>query len=743
VRILRRDTRHPAIDLMQDTSATYAPSSRRVEVRIHGTACLAGALVAFAAGSLSAQTAPDAASGLVEPDTVTYVLPPVHVSVVVAEQVTHTPGAAAIFGLADYQQLRPYTMHDVLDFVAGVRTIEDDILALHPGIGVRGAPPRRSRKTLLLEDGVPINLSSYLDAGSRYTPPMERLERVEVLKGAGQLIHGPLNNHGIVNFRNRRAGPEPETTFEVSGGELHSFRRHALHSRRIGPTGMVFAYTGMNADGTFDVETHQFDDFFGSVEWEVDSRHDVAASLTHYRMRTDGYDESNLTPAQFALHPRGKLVLGEGREFNNTAVDYLKGALVHDYDAGGWLRLSTRLFATELDRPRFQTRGVAPTSGGVMEGRVRTYRTGGIESRFEFGQFDGLGATHAIQAGLRHERHAFDDARPVGRPGEVLNERQRGNVFAVAGVDGYTRNGRLTTYGAMAFSGFVQDAVRVRDWLLIPGVRLESYTQTRAIDFWPGNADEGGSESDRHTLILPGVSALYHGFGETQVYAGLHRGYAPASARTEEFPLEPETGVNGQVGVRSTALRGISLDLAAFYNRIRNTLIRDHVDSFGDALFVNSADSRVYGLDVGVSVNSAAYTVSSMGLFGQLAYNYSRSEFTTAALAGNRVPEVPEHAGSVTFGVEQGERWQVSATVSHFGQFYSDKENTLELQADGGLVPSRTLLSARVGYSLPMAPATLWVQGRNLTDRLYISDVQDGLRPGAPRSIMGGVNVTF
>lgn len=43
--------------------------------------------------------------------------------------------------------------------------------------------------------------------------------------------------------------------------------------------------------------------------------------------------------------------------------------------------------------------------------------------------------------------------------------------------------------------------------------------------------------------------------------------------------------------------------------------------------------------------------------------------------------------------------------------------------------------------SQPMT--TLWVQGRNLSDKLYVSDHENGMRPGPERSVMAGVTVRF
>jgi Fe(3+) dicitrate transport protein len=637
------------------------------------------------------------------------------------------------------ERLRPYTLHDAFDFVPGVRTIDDDALGRRSGIGIRGAPPRRSRKTLLLEDGTPINASTYLDPSAHYTPPVERLERTEVLRGAGQIVHGPLNNYGVINFRNRSATAEPRTRLELAGGSASTFRRHVSHTRTIGVAGIVASYTGMDADGTFDVERHRYDDLFGSVALRLGTATSVQATTTAFRERSRGYDEGNLTPQQFALHPRSKLLLDEGREWNSMAVAYLRGDIGIDAEPVTGVRFSGRAWATDLDRPRFQTRGISPAEGGMMEGRDRHYRTMGAEARAELGGY----GTHVLQMGLRVERHRFTDSRPVGRPGEALDHAHRGNAFASEGADGYTANGRVVRYHAPAASGFTQAVLRTGRWTITPGVRVETYAQQREIVFWPGSDDEGAIMRERNTLLLPGVSVLFGASAATQLYAGVHRGYAPATARTEEFPLLPEKGTNFQVGVRSATLPGVAVELAAFHSRISNTLIRQDVDVFGDGLFVNAADARVSGADVSLRARAPTGLLDRAGLFMEGAWNVTRARFATAPLEGLTIPEIPRMAGSLTVGAERTGRWHASATASHLGAFFADVENTRELSEDAGRVPARTLLSARLSRSLTRPGVTLWLHGRNLADRLYISDVQDGLRPGAPRTLTAGATVSF
>jgi len=686
----------------------------------------------------------------------------VDVEEVVPDEVQRTPGAVAVLTSDDLLAFRPYTLHDAFLFTAGVRTIDDDVLGRRSGIGIRGAPSRRSRKTMLLEDGTPINASAYLDPSAHYTPPMERLERVDVLKGTGHVLHGPLNNHGVINFRNKQPTLEPQTTVDLGVGNLGTFKRHLMHQRTDGPVGLVLAYTGATADGAFDVERQQYDDLFGSVDWRLNPKHRLGFSSTFFRERSN-YDESNLTVEEFAVAPRTKA--GRfGQELNTMAVNYRKFDLVHSFTAPGGIASSTKVFATDLDRPRFTVDpGESPIAllpavspedpfrpgvEGQMVSRDRHYRTVGVENRME----RSITAGQMLQWGARVERHLFDDRRTSGGIGEVLDEGHRGT---------YVRD---EAYRSSAVSAFFQDVVRAGAWVVTPGARVEYYTQTKerrpSIDL-PSGAP---LEDDANTLVLPSLSVLYGGWRGAQMFANVGRGYTPAFARTAaDFPLVPETGINSQIGLRSSAIKGTALEAAVFYNRISDTVVQLPFTIDNQNIFLNSEDSRSLGVDASLRVNSASFTSSPYNVFGLLAWNYTEATFTAGLVEGNRVPEVPRHAGSVTVGLEHRAGWRVNATVSYFGRFFTDPANVdawtlanedgeiLEPDDDFdlrepivlGSVPSRTLLAASASGPIPGAPLTWYIQGRNLMDRLYVTDLANGLRPGAARTISTWVRFEF
>ena len=60
--------------------------------------------------------------------------------------------------------------------------------------------PDRSSKVLILEDGIPVALNPYGEPQLYYTPTIDRMESIEVLKGSGQILFGPQTIGGVINY---------------------------------------------------------------------------------------------------------------------------------------------------------------------------------------------------------------------------------------------------------------------------------------------------------------------------------------------------------------------------------------------------------------------------------------------------------------------------------------------------------------------------------------------------------------
>ena len=67
----------------------------------------------------------------------------------------------------------------------------------------------------------------------------------------------------------------------------------------------------------------------------------------------------------------------------------------------------------------------------------------------------------------------------------------------------------------------------------------------------------------------------------------------------------------------------------------------------------------------------------------------------------------------------------------------------IEEAGEDGEVPSVWLLSARANLALGNSGASLWVSGDNLTNEFYISDREDGMKPGLGRTFWTGFRYQF
>jgi Fe(3+) dicitrate transport protein len=124
------------------------------------------------------------------------------------------PGTIDIINQKRMEELQPQSLQDVLKTIPGINIRGDEGgLGSIPNIGIRGLHPGRSTKVLLLEDGAPIQPSLFISNASYYSPPVERIGGIEVLKGASGLKYGPSNIGGVVNYLSKT----PFQGFKLTG----------------------------------------------------------------------------------------------------------------------------------------------------------------------------------------------------------------------------------------------------------------------------------------------------------------------------------------------------------------------------------------------------------------------------------------------------------------------------------------------------------------------------------------------
>jgi len=137
---------------------------------------------------------------------------PVVVKGILPDRLESVPGSYFLVDEKALQERRPFSIQEALNNVPGINVVGENAFGLGVNIGVRGLDPRRTSRTLLMEDGMPLFLAPYADPAAHYTTPLERVQRIEVVKGSGQILYGPQTVGGMINFVTR---PVP------SDGQVH------------------------------------------------------------------------------------------------------------------------------------------------------------------------------------------------------------------------------------------------------------------------------------------------------------------------------------------------------------------------------------------------------------------------------------------------------------------------------------------------------------------------------------------
>lgn len=599
----------------------------------------------------------------------------------------------------------------------------------------------------------------------------------------------------------------------VIGGDTDISARWHVHTRQtIGNVGLVFSYTGHNLQGAWDTERLRVNDFYGAIGWKgVDQ--DLTVSLLHARQR-DNYDESNLEgeddegfedgDVERAFFGLGhcKRCFAPGAVNNEYAGDIWRAQITHNMYFDSDTTMTTRLYAKRHRRDRYQIVSlesnpgseddddppafVGPDGDGLFDvetgensmfGRLRTFRHIGADVRGEWANRAFLGGmSQTIQAGIRYEYQDMTNRNFLGLDNQILSDGDKD------GLTIFERN-----LDANTFSAFIQSDIKITNNLhVVPGVRFEYYNVKRNSLVTAEEEGEAEEEDDCDNFddeclvieginrtpfkddfsnfhVLPGISFSYNGFFKTTVFGGYHRGMSTGVLRNEDFPVDDEIGDNFQVGLRSSALNGVTFEIAGFYQMIKDYQFGASFSSAGDRSFGRADEVEIRGVEMFGRIDSKPIVGGDLNFFFEGNYTYQPGKFKkgtvvvededtgieeTINLKGNDLPEVPFHIAALTLGIQNtsGWAWDASITWTYRSSFFTDELNTPfggDAEGESGEVPDIWLLSARFNMDIGDTGASIFVSGHNLMDKHYISDREDGLKPGQGRTIWTGFKYKF
>lgn len=622
-----------------------------------------------------------------------------------ADAVQKIPGSANTITKKDIDRMRPFDTAEVLRRLPGMTARQDRGAGMRLDIGVRGLDPGRSRRVLILEDGIPVAINPYAEPDLYYVPPVERLRGVEAVKGSGAILFGPQTVGGVVNLLTLQPPSQRRATLDVEGGmprygrvlgsygdDVGAFRYIVQVFHKRGETARLQPYTATDVFTKLAFSTSRTGEATLKIGIHDDTAISDAVGLTREMYGRDPYRETlsphnDLHLRRYELSLIHRQRIADRTQLKTLAYGYITNR--------SWERQDYDRFADPSVRYERIVGDVGIPNGAIYfrNSQIlldRRYQVAGLEPRLEH-RIEGGPVAHKIDVG----------ARMLGEGAEIA-QRHSPRLDSSAGdleID--------ETHQTLAFAGYVHDRIGFRpDLFVTPGVRVEHARYRRSVYrelSGAGPIDVFQRGTSEASGVIPGVGMTY-GKPKAHVFAGIHSGFAPPrvfnaiTPRGDDEKLKAERSTNYELGTRLRSRELGRAGLTGFASNFANQIVAD--TEGGVIVLVNGGTTRHVGIE-----SDVVWTIGKMldlpvmvDIGGR--YTFQDARFVGGSTPGNLLPYAPRHIASVNLDVEHESGFGGQVAWHHTGPQFSDPNNTTTVDVTGrqGVIDSQNLVDAILRY---------------------------------------------
>lgn len=704
-------------------------------------------------------------------------VPPVMVKGILPDRLESVPGSYYLVDEKALEERRPFSVQEALNNVPGVNVVGENTFGLGVNIGIRGLNPRRTARTLLMEDGMPLFLAPYGDPAAHYTTPLERVQRIEVVKGSGQILYGPQTVGGMINFVTR---PVP-TDGQVHGNVQATLGNNDFTSLygTIGAGdergGLMIDALHKKGDGIRDNHDFEIQEYTAKGQLNLSDRHTLIAKASYFR------EDSHVSETGLGLveYNEDKYQAPTG---NNDVFQHERKTfqLQHLFQINNQVKLTTQAYYANSERASFRqinnpgenngrsrlercpaavggnanpNLALADQCGGRW--RPREFEYWGIEPRLDI-QHSAFGIESNAVIGFRYHTEDID------------RKQYRGDDARFQSLDfAKTSTPREDIrIDVEAKSYYAQNTFFVGDWTFTPGVRVEDLrikTDVRRADGVAHNNPES-KLTNSQTKVLPGFGFTWGGLEATTIFAGVHKGFAPPRPdRDLELRIadtantavvsktKPEESTNWELGLRSNYFTGVSFESTLFHTVFDDIVVNG--PSLGS--FINGGESEHSGFELAGRIDFGKIYNSSHNFYIAGSYTnlftakFKKTNARASIQSGDRLPYAPKHLASLNFGYEHPVGFNARIGVDYVSEQDEDVSfrvggtNQNVLRGVTGNIPAYTLINATVNYRPVGTNVTYFASAYNLGDREYLASRVDGMVAGRQRQVFAGVRYDF
>jgi len=496
---------------------------------------------------------------------------------------------------------------ELIRTIPGVNMVGDMGLGNRPNISIRGSWGRRSKKILLLEDGSPAAPAPYVAPGAYYNAVSDRVQSVEVYKGADMLRYGPNNMFGAVNFITATPPQKPQARVRLVGGQrnyMTGLMSYGGTWNKLGVLveGVYKRFNGFRQNSSVEMfnlnakifaELNDQQSLYFKVGGQIEDNQASLSSITPFTFGIDPlqnpFDADQFTMQRLGLDVIHKYVSDEGITVKSKLYS-------SSFERDWWRQVTDLVQADQLrsyvgedifnNRYGYLENQPADSNDYVRVGRVVDGRESTTDNRWAFNvvglketiNFDWEAGdyTHKGELGFNTHFETFSD--------KLLR----------ADSSRWARSGRIDRdlyYQVWATNAYARFAFHIGNFTLVPIYRLERvsmFRQDRKAAAQNPNLTESGGPKEQNTYWVsqPGLSFNYD-FGSSEVYGSLYRGFiAPSKVfgflverngiivnplEGESINIEPELSVNAEIGWKGDLIPNIlNGQITGFQTRIEN-----------------------------------------------------------------------------------------------------------------------------------------------------------------------------
>ena len=679
------------------------------------------------------------------------------------------PGSLSIIQNKELKLMNPLSGNEVFRRSPGVHVVDEEGAGLRTNISIRGLDPDRSRNVLILEDGIPVALNPYGEPEMYYTPAIDRMERVEILKGSGQIMYGPQTIGGVVNYITAEPTLEPLTRIRLRAGMGGFLSSQITHSQTAGNVGIVLNYLNKRAD-KLGYAGFQIHDLNFKLRYQISQKSILSVKVGVYdelsnstyigltqAMYLTGNQDFTLMAPDDRLHIRRYSLsavhthaIRSNLQLRNTAYAYTT--------TRDWARQDFTMNSSNNNLPSNYTGttwGDTAVAGSAVfmrnsnGHRNRQFQVMGIESRLVW-DHRLFHVDNRMDAGIRIHREVAKEQLLFGKKADAKS----GDM-----IEDETR-------GGYAFSAFIQNRIDLtKRFSITPGVRFEQFNYSRDIHRRRFNSivtDTSLLTHDWVTQVIPGFGASFEASENTVIFGGVHRGFAPPRVKDaidgngETLNLQAEMSWNTEIGMRSRVKPWLSYELTLFRMDFSNQIIPVSQSSGGaGAGLINAGRTLHQGIELAGNMDFGKWLNKNYSLELQLQATFLEARFVgdrylmnngeSVNISGNKTPYAPSVLAGAGLCFEMKNGWAARAMVQHVGKQFTDLLNSAAPSADGrsGLIEAYTLIDAGVFYQVNKKLGLNLTAKNLLSERYVVSRRPQGIRMGLPLFVMAGVDLKF